>query len=435
MDPARPLAGALTVRDGRIESVEGAPKPEGPCILPAFTDAHVHFPSWAITQVELQLFDVTTLAEAVERVARARPASDGWIRGRGWRDELWDRPATREALDAVQPDVPVALRSQDGHSLWTNSASGAPEGILRETPAWDFFNANCAPPPDAVRAAMRAALPIAASRGVGCVHDKDGHRGAPERFHELRDELTLRVHQSVPIERLPEAREIGAGYVKAFMDGTLGSRTARLLDGSGVQITSREGLEEIIRAAAMHGLPVAVHAIGDLANREALDAFENTADAWRGLRPRIEHAQCVAPEDVPRFARIGVAASIQYTHAVSDRELVERIWADRLDHAYPFRQLHAEGALLAAGSDAPVEELDPLAGLAAAVEHVPVEAALHSFTTAPAWLSGHEDRRGRLASGFDADLVLLDRDPVTTEDLDQVEVLGTMVAGEWVYRA
>lgn len=437
MDPARPLAGALTVRGGRIEAVEGAPGP-GPCVLPAFTDAHVHFPSWAVTRRELRLFDVRTLDEALARIAAAEPAEDGWIRGRGWRDELWDRPATRQALDTVTGETPTALRSQDGHSLWLNTAAGGAEGILREQPAWDFFARHCAPAPDLVRDAMRAALPVAAARGVACVHDKDGHRGAPERFAELRasGELTLRVHQSVPVERLAEAEPLGARYVKAFMDGTLGSRTARLLDGTGVEITSRRALEEIIRRAAGAGLPVAVHAIGDLANREALEAFANTADAWRGLRPRIEHAQCVAPEDVPRFAEIGVAASIQYTHAVSDRELVRRIWADRADHAYPFRALLEAGTCLAGGSDAPVEELDPLAGLQAAAEQIPVEAALASFTTGPAWLSGDEQRRGRLRPGFDADLVLLDRDPVTcaTEDLANIEVLGTMVGGRWVHR-
>src|SRR5688500_17243510 len=117
MDPARPLAGAVTVQGGVIERVDGAPRP-GPCILPAFVDAHVHFPAWATTRVGLRLCDCTTLDEAVRRVAEARPAADGWIRGRGWRDELWDQPASREALDAVQPDVPVALRSHDGHSLW-----------------------------------------------------------------------------------------------------------------------------------------------------------------------------------------------------------------------------------------------------------------------------------------------------------------------------
>jgi predicted amidohydrolase YtcJ len=121
---------------------------------------------------------------------------------------------------------------------------------------------------------------------------------------------------------------------------------------------------------------------------------------------------------------------MQYSHAVSDRELVQRIWADRVDHAYPFRGLLGSGARIAAGSDAPVEELDPLAGLrAAAEEDVPADAALESFTVGPAWLSFDEERRGRLRTGFDADLVVLDRDPLSEP---ASEVLGTMVAGEWV---
>ena len=152
------------------------------------------------------------------------------------------------------------------------------------------------------------------------------------------------------------------------MDGTLGSQTAWMLDGSGVQITSGEELAEIVRAGAEAGWPVGVHAIGDRANREALDAFEATRDVWepRGLRPRIEHAQCLAPEDVARFAQIGVAASVQFTHAPSDRDLAERFWPDQLDGPYAFRSLVDSGALVANGSDAPIEELDPWAGVVAA---------------------------------------------------------------------
>ena len=161
----------------------------------------------------------------------------------------------------------------------------------------------------------------------------------------------------------------GADYVKAFMDGTLGSRTARLLDGTGVEITSSSTLAGIVRAAARRGLPVAVHAIGDRANREALDAFAATRTIWRplGLRHRIEHAQCVHPDDVPRFAQLGVTASVQFTHATSDRDVADRLWGERAAHAYPYRSLLEAGARLAGGSDAPIEELDPLAGLRAAV--------------------------------------------------------------------
>src|SRR5581483_218333 len=159
------------------------------------------------------------------------------------------------------------------------------------------------------------------------------------------------------------------GYLKVFMDGTLGSQTAWMLDGRGVRITSGEQLERIVREGAEAGWPVGVHAIGDAANRAALDAFERTLDAWqpRGLRQRIEHAQCLAAEDVARFATLGVAASVQFTHAPSDERLARRFWADQLEGTYSFRSLLESGALLANGSDAPIEELDPWAGIVAAV--------------------------------------------------------------------
>jgi hypothetical protein len=235
------------------------------------------------------------------------------------------------------------------------------------------------------------------------------------------------------------------GYLKVFMDGTLGSQTAWMLDGSGVMITSGEELAEIVRRGAEAGFPVAVHAIGDRANREALDAFEATRDVWRplGLRQRIEHAQCVAPDDLPRFASIGVACSVQFSHAPSDRDLAERFWGNRLEGTYAFRSLLDSGAVVANGSDAPIEELDPLAGVRAGVrrtiddrpawrpdEALTVEQAFHATTVAPAWLAGEERRRGKLIPGFLADLVVLDRDP--WDDLD-AEVVATMVGGRWVH--
>jgi predicted amidohydrolase YtcJ len=213
-----------------------------------------------------------------------------------------------------------------------------------------------------------------------------------------------------------------------------------------VEITSSARLAALIRQAEHAGFALAVHAIGDQANRDALDAF--AAAATPGARHRIEHAQCIAPEDVARFAALGIAASVLYSHATGDRDLVERIWADRLEHAYPFRSLWAAGARLAGGSDAPVEELDPLAGLRAAVlrtdserppwrpeQAIPAAAALESFTVAPAWLSFAEHRRGRLRAGFDADLVVLDRDPLADPpaSVADVRLAATMVAGDWVH--
>jgi predicted amidohydrolase YtcJ len=211
-----------------------------------------------------------------------------------------------------------------------------------------------------------------------------------------------------------------------------------------VQITSADELAEIVRAGAEAGWPVGVHAIGDRANREALDAFEQTRDAWqpRGLRQRIEHAQCLHPDDLPRFAQLGVAASVQFTHAPSDEQLAKRVWADRLDGAYSFRSLLDSGAVVANGSDAPVEELDPWAGVVAAVlghwrqdQSLTLDQALHATCVAPAWLSHEERIRGTLVPGRYADLVVLDRDPFACEpdELRDVQVFATMVAGRWVH--
>jgi hypothetical protein len=494
MDDRRPLADGLLVDDGRIVDRTAAAAPEvidlaGACVLPGFTDSHTHFPTWSMAQRQVRLEGTPTVEAALDRVAEAArrlPSRDGWLRGLGWRADDWDPPTepTREMLDRAAPGVAVALMSRDYHSLWLSSAalaradgellvdggvvetdaSGAPTGVLREESAWQFRDRWSAPSHDEYLEAMRAALPLAASRGVTAIHDKDGWLGALELFQRLHaaGELTLRVWQSLPHDRLPEIEALGirsglgddwvrAGYIKAFMDGTLGSRTARLLDGSGVQITSGEAFEQIVRRAARAGFPVAVHAIGDLANREALDAFEASRDEWepRGLRQRIEHAQLLAPEDVGRFAALGITASVQFSHAPSDRDLADHVWPDATDRAYAYRSLLDAGATLVNGSDAPVEELDPLAGLRAGVlrtlderpawhpeQRVGVELALRASTVTPAWLARDEARRGRLAPGMLADLVVLDRDPLAIEPeaLADVRVLATMAGGRWTYR-
>jgi predicted amidohydrolase YtcJ len=206
-----------------------------------------------------------------------------------------------------------------------------------------------------------------------------------------------------------------------------------------------------VRRAADAHFPVAVHAIGDAANRAALDAFAATREVWQaaGLRPRIEHAQLLASDDVARFEDIGVAASVQFSHAPSDRDLADRVWEGH-PGAYAYRSLLDAGALLANGSDAPVEELDPLAGLVAGVlrtlderppwrpeQAVTVEEALRATTVAPAWLEGQEHRRGTLVPGMLADLVVLDRDPLhcPPEELREVSVVATMVGGRWTHAA
>jgi predicted amidohydrolase YtcJ len=499
MDPALPVAAALAIAGDRIAGGVGTHEtalvsPErvdlgGRCVLPGFTDSHVHFLLWSLAQSDVELKSAQTLEEAVARVAEAaaRAPRGAWIRGSGWRSGDWSPPVepTKEDLDAVAPDSPVALIARDGHSLWLNSAalaqadgnlrvaggvvetdeSGEPTGVLREESAWEFRRERvlAAILEDEWLELMRPALRLATSRGVTAIHDKDGWLGALPRFQRLRREegLPVRVWQSLPAAKLDEIAAVGfssglgddylrVGYIKTFMDGTLGSQTARLLDGSGVEITSRDELADIVRRAAAAGFPVAVHAIGDLANREALDAFEETRELWAplGLRHRIEHAQLLAWEDVPRFASIGVAASVQFSHGPSDRDLADRIWAGMSDRSYAYRSLWDAGALVANGSDAPVEELDPLAGIRAGVlrtlddrptwhpeQTLTVEQALQATTVNPAWLTGDERRRGKLLPGYLADLVVLDRDPLACEpeELPEISVTATMVGGRWTH--
>ena len=492
-----PLALALAIAGDRIAGGVGAhetalPSPDrvdlgSRCVLPGFNDAHVHFPTWALAQREVRLEGTGSLDEVLARVRDALGSvpRGHWLRGRGWRSGDWSPSVepTRQALDEIAGGVPVALMARDYHSLWLSSAAlaeaggelqveggvveldehGEPTGVLREESAWHFQDRYLIAPDDEFVDAMREGLKIAAARGVTAVHDKDGWLGAPRFWQRLagEDALTLRVWQSLPHEHVGGLEELGLrsrigddllriGYLKVFMDGTLGSQTARMLDGSGVKITGREELAEIVRSAARAGWPVAVHAIGDLANREALDAFEETREDWAplGLRQRIEHAQLLAEEDLSRFAELGVAASVQFSHAPSDRDIAERFWAGKTDRAYAYRSLAEAGALLANGSDAPIEELDPLAGIRAGVlrtldereawhaeQSVGVEQALAATILAPAWLARDERQRGKLLPGFLADLVVLDRDPlaVPPEELPDVQVVATMLGGRWVH--
>jgi hypothetical protein len=490
MDPQIPIQRALGIAGNRIAGGVGVHETalaspdvvdlRGRVVLPGFTDSHVHFPTWALAQSEIGLDGCASLEEALGRVRAAERLPGRMIRGYGWRSGDWAAGAepTAGRLDEVTGETPAALIAKDYHSLWLNTAAlalaggdldveggvverdaaGEPTGVLREEAAWRFKERYLVVPDDVYVDAMRSGLRLAAARGVTSVHDKDGWLGALRLWQRLErmGSLTLRVWQSIPADRVGELRALGIssglggpllriGYLKAFMDGTLGSGTALMLDGSGVRITSGEELEAIVLAGAEAGFPVAVHAIGDGANREALDAFERTRPVWEplGLRHRIEHAQLLSPDDLRRFAELGVACSVQFAHAPSDRDLADRFWAGKTAGAYAYRSLLESGAVVANGSDAPIEELDPLAGIRAGVRRtiddrpawhpeqaLNVQQAFEATTLAPAWLTGDERSRGKLIPGYAADLVVLDRDP--WDDLD-AQVVATMVAGRWVH--
>ena len=498
MDASVPVARALAIAGdevvGGVGTHERALAPpdrvdlRGRCVVPGFADAHTHFPTWALALDEVRLEDTRSLDEALERVREAMGSvrAGGWLRGRGWRSGDWSPQVepTRQVLDAVTGETPAALLARDSHSLWLNSAAlaradgdlnvpggvvevderGEPTGVLREESAWHFRDTAVEIADAEYVAAMRRGLKVAASRGVTSIHDKDGWIGALGFWQTLHADgaLNLRVWQSLPHERVDELAALGirsgfgdewlrVGYLKAFMDGTLGSQTARLLDGTGVEITSRDELAEIVRRAARAGFPVAVHAIGDRANREALDAFEETRDEWAplGLRQRIEHAQLVAPEDVPRFGELGVTASVQFSHAPSDRDLAERFWAGRVDGAYAYRSLRDAGALLVNGSDAPIEELDPWAGVVAGRATHPGRAAAVAGRAGrlAGGGTGRDDREPGLAGGRRASArpaaPRLPRRPgrpgsrpvhgARCDELPDVHVVATMAGGRWVH--
>jgi predicted amidohydrolase YtcJ len=476
------IGGGVDVREGDRSRVSSERIDlDGRCVVPGFTDAHVHFLEWSLSLARLDLSHTRSHGEVLSATSGAAAGANGWLIGAGWRASRWpagDPEPHREALDAACGDRPVLLWAHDHHTAWLSSAAlallpvgavpvverdaaGEPTGVLRETAAWDA--AAAIPPPreseldDAVVRGLRAAH----ARGVTGIHDFQREHGlaAWQRLHADR-RLSLRVWASLPAERLDEVIALGLrsglgdewlriGPVKAFADGTLGSRTASMLEpfadaGRGEALLSAEQLRDLAARTADAGLELAVHAIGDAANRTVLDALEATRDRWapRRLRPRIEHAQLLHATDLARFATLGVTASMQPSHAPSDRPVAEQAWGARSAGAYALGSLAASGAALCFGSDAPIELLDPLAGVQAAAtrdwptsEAIGVERALVGFWGGAAYARQAERRLGRLLPGFAADLVVLERDPVTCppEEIAGIGVVGTMTAGRWVH--
>jgi hypothetical protein len=458
----------------------------GRCVVPGFTDSHIHFPTWSIIRRWVDLEGCTSLHAMLELVAAVavETSPDRWLVGYGWTGDLLrdTRSEARQFLDRATGTVPTALWSKDMHTFWLNSEAiarvagelgvdgdtvevderGEPTGILREAAAWRFRERWLAFSIDEYADAVIEAIAVAHARGVTAIHDKDGWIGAPAIWERVRDrgELSLRVWQSVPPEQMSaheamhqasaEGDFLRVGYVKLFVDGSLGSGTALMLGGGGVTTEGPEDLVSIIHEASASGWPVAVHAIGDRANQIALDAFEATSQAWqpRGLRQRVEHAQHLDPDDLPRFAGLGVACSVQFTDGVISRDAVDGLGPSLAEGSFAFRTLLDSGALIVNGSDAPLTEFDPLLGIRAAAfrtldergpwrpeQALTVMEALEASTVQPAWLCGEENHRGRLVPGQLADLTVLSGDPVTCEpdDLAGIRVVATMVGGRWVH--
>lgn len=509
MDPACPRASAVAIRNGRILAVGGDELDmpgaaridlEGRCVIPGLTDSHIHLRWTAITLQMVDLSGCRALEEALERIAtRAAQTPVGeWLTGHSWNQEEWRerRFPTAADLDRVAPHCPTALTARSGHVLVANTAAMAAAGITAETPdpAGGRIGRDASGQPDglffeeamgiildivpqpepAALAAMLQPLFAQAWRlGLTAAHDVD-NLAAFDAFQRLRAEgkLGLRVVKYLPAEALDHALALclhvgfgddwlRIGGIKLFADGALGPRTAAMLapyegepDNLGILTMEREALEETVRRAAAGGLPVAIHAIGDAANRMVIDVLGQVKALAPALRQRIEHVQLIHPDDISRLASLGIVASMQPIHATQDAVMADRYWGARAATAYAWRSLLDAGAVLAFGSDCPVESPNPFLGIHAAVtrtradgysgpdgwqphQRISVEEAVRAYTWGAAYAAGIENRLGSLSPGKWADLVVLDRDIFTCEPaaIAETQVLGTMIGGEWAYRA
>ncbi len=517
MDSTQPVATAIAVRDGRIlavgddESIAALARPGDErvnlgrrCITPGLVDAHVHFQHFALSLQRIGLDGAATRGEALERVAAylaAHPGED-WVRGWGWSQDAWPDRAfpTAADLDRIAPDRPVLLSHKSGHAAWANTLalrmarvdetttdppggqigrddSGRPTGILFEDAIDLVANHIPRPTPAEIVAAMRPAQEHCWSVGLTGIHDFDG-RDCFLALQMLREagELGLRVVKNVPIYRLEHALGVGLrsgfgdewlriGNVKMFADGALGSRTAAMIapyegepDNRGIVVTDKEEMLDNARRAVAGGLGLTVHAIGDRANHDVLDVYEylrreEPPTNGARLRHRIEHVQLLHPDDLHRLAALDVIASMQPIHATSDMDMADRYWGDRARYSYAWRTMWDSGALVVFGSDAPVERIDPLPGIHAAVtrrraggapnpdgwypeQRLTMAETIYAFTAAAAQTSAQAHQLGTLSPGKLADMTIFEQDIFTApaDELLDAGIAGTVVDGIFRHR-
>ena len=503
MNPQQPRAEALAVRGGRIfalgdmQEVLALAKGDtervdlaGRCVLPGFHDAHVHLVQHGLELSRLNLSNAPTLEEALGRIAaRAAETPAGeWLLGSGFAMSRWGVDSlTKGMLDSVAPEHPVLLQSQDHHSAWVSTKAleranlhratpdpqsgtilkddaGEPTGLLLERAMHLVTGAVPPPGDDELREAVQRAGRDLAALGITTVHHMAYEPPAYWRTLALTasgDDYPLRVWACIPQEDAEHAAALGVatgmggdrftvGGAKFFADGALGSLTAWMLEpyqGTetvGMAVHGPDVLRERLPVVVEAGLTPVVHAIGDAANRAVLDALEETRALWqpKGLRPRIEHAQHLHPDDIARFAKLGVMASVQPYHLVFDAKRIGELLGDRSSGAYAVKSLLETGATVAFGSDTPVADPDVRLGLLAACrrqgadgetlnpgEALSPDEALAAYTRGAAYAIGREGRSGMLLPGFDADLTILSHNPLVS--LDALSTEGTMMGGRW----
>jgi len=472
----------------------------GLTVLPGLIDAHAHVYGLGLLKTSLDITGVASVETATARISEYReqnPHAD-WILGRGWNQVLWPVKEfpTAAHIDAVVKDRPVWLRRIDGHAGWANSVAMKLAGIDDDTPdpvggkilrddnghaTGVFIDKAMAlvdrhvPKPDKndYRQSLQSAVDTLVAEGITSVHDAGIDLTYAEAYLSLADDddLDMRVYAMIggadevldaigePLLAYGDDR-LEIASVKLYVDGALGSRGAAMIEpysddaeNRGLAFWTQDELDDRVAKANNMGFQVGIHAIGDLGNRMALDAFDKVQQGKpSALRNRVEHAQIIVLEDIPRFADLGVIASMQPIHATSDKNMAEdRIGPDRILGGYAWRRLLDAGAVIASGSDFPVELSNPFLGLYAAVTRqdrdgapkggwYPDQAltraeALHSFTLAAAYAASQEDRLGSLEPGKWADFIVIDRDyfTVPASEIDDIKVLQTWVGGEKVF--
>lgn len=448
---------AAVGRDREMGAAERVLDAAGCTILPAFNDAHVHFLMGSRTLGRLDLFGAGTLDEIEREILRHARATPGeWVLGRGWLYSAFPggMPSV-DLLDRLVPDRPAYLESFDAHTGWANRRALALAGVseaavLKEEDAMRLVTRHIPPPSrtDDLKA-LREGMRLAASRGIAGVQEAGDGQEQLDLWRALRDEgrLTIRVRlgfdmipglemdewarrlDSYEALRLDGDAWLSTGILKAFADGVVESRTAALIEpyaGSserGLPIWGAGELREAVRMADARGWQVQVHAIGDAAIAQALDAFEGTAP---GRRHRVEHIECPRPLDLARFAELGVVASMQPQH--SDPRITEawrlNLGPERAARGWPWRELANAGARLAFGTDWPVVPLDPFGSIAAA-QSIGRDAAIDAWTSGSAYAEHAEHVKGRVEPGYLADLAVV--------DLDAGVVRATLAGGRIVY--
>jgi len=462
---------ALMQKDARVIDARGG------TIMPAFNDAHLHFLMGSRGLSYLDLFGLETQTEIEVRIRElAAVKSGGWLMGRGWFYSAFPGGMpTLELLDRLVPDRPAYMESFDTHCAWVNSraleAAGISpqesDGVLKER-AMEEFERHL-PTPTAAQDldALRAGMRIAAMHGIASVQEASRGLEQLPLYQTLREreELTMRVRLAFDmtpglsahdweqrLDTYEDARRQAAtggsaatGILKAFADGVIESKTAAMSepyagmsDGEpgalGAPLWEPGELAQAIHAAARRGWQVEVHAIGDAAIKDALDAFASLDPA---ARHRLEHIEAPSPADIPRFGELGVIASMQPQHAAANLTEVWRrhLGPERAALGWPWREILASGGRLAFGTDWPVVYLDPFASLAEAIRTLSLEDAVAAWTSGAAYAEHAEKSKGELREGLLADIAVLDRDLAQTprDEIASVKVEATVVGGRLVY--